>query len=67
MLRIDQQLEAGVRYFDLHVTKYKGSLYGEHGLFTKHLKHYLKQMVAFCEEHPKEILILHFQVLLLFN
>ncbi len=62
-LTIYQQLEAGVRYFDLHVTKYRGALYGEHGLFTKPLKQYLKHMVIFLEEHPKEVLILHFQVL----
>ena len=61
-LTLHQQLEAGVRYFDLHVTKYRGALYGEHGLFTKQLKQYLKQMVLFLEDHPKEVLILHFKV-----
>ncbi len=61
VLSITQQLEAGVRYFDLRVTKYRGALFGEHGLFTKQLKKYLREMDAFLKEHKKEIIVIHFQ------
>lgn len=61
MLSVKQQLLAGVRYFDFRITKYRCALYGEHGLFTRQLKRYLKDIDEFLIEHPKEVVILHFQ------
>jgi hypothetical protein len=62
-LTIPQQLEAGVRYLDLRITKLRGAIYGEHGLYTRQLKRYLKEIREFLEAHPKEVVILHFQTL----
>ena len=48
------------RYFDMNVTKFNGAFYGEHSLYTKPLRHYLRQMVNFLDQHRREIVILHF-------
>ena len=61
LLSVAKQLEAGVRYLDVRITRYRGTFYGEHGLYTRHLKHYLKQVEEFIQAHPKEAIILHFQ------
>ena len=62
-LTLPQQLDAGVRYLDLRITKLRGAVYGEHGLYTRQLKRYLKEIREFLEAHPKEVIILHFQSL----
>ena len=61
ILSITKQLEAGVRYLDIQITRYRGTFYGEHGLYTRSLKHYLRHVDEFIQQHPKEVIILHFQ------
>lgn len=61
ILSIAKQLEAGVRYLDIHITKYRGTFHGEHGLYTRSLKHYLRKVEEFIQTHPREVIILHFQ------
>lgn len=63
MLGVFHQLEAGSRYFDLRITKYRSAFYGEHGLYTRQFKKYLKDMKCFLDAHPKEVILLHFQQL----
>ena len=63
MLGIYPQLEAGSRYFDIRITKYRSAFYGEHGLYTRQFKKYLKDMKAYMDEHPTEVIILHFHQL----
>jgi len=50
------------RYLDIRVTKYLSAFYGEHGLYTRQLKKYLKEIRLFVEEHPTEVVILHFEL-----
>lgn len=66
-LSIYDQLVAGARYLDMRVTKLAGQLYGEHGLYSRPLKVYLRDVRRFVEEHTSEIVILHFQVSRLLN
>ena len=61
VLTVAEQLDAGVRYFDLRLTKYRGAIYGENGLYSKQLRQYLKEMQAFLKDHAKEVIILNFQ------
>lgn len=60
-LGVHDQLLAGSRYLDIRITKHNSALYGEHGLYTRQLKKYLKEMRLFMEEQPSEVIILHFQ------
>lgn len=62
-LTISSQLNTcGVRYLDLRVAYYKKDkkLYLCHGLNGKTVEYELKQIRAFLDAHPKEILILDF-------
>jgi len=61
-LSIYDQLVAGARYLDMRVTKLGGQLFGEHGLYSRPLKAYLRDIRRFVEEHISEVVILHFQV-----
>jgi len=61
-LSVHDQLVAGARYLDMRVTKLIGQLYGEHGLYSRPLKAYLRDIRRFVEEHSSEVVILHFQV-----
>jgi len=61
-LSMYDQLVAGSRYLDMRVTKLVGQLYGEHGLYSRPLKVYLRDIRRFVEEHTSEVVILHFQV-----
>ena len=63
MLSVSQQLTAGVRYLDIRVTKYRSALYAEHGLYSRQLIKYLKEVKCFLDSHPKEVVFLHFQAL----
>ena len=63
MLSVTQQLTAGVRYLDVRVTKHRSALYAEHGLYSKQLTKYLKEVKCFLDSHLKEVVILHFQAL----
>ena len=56
-------MEAGIRFLDLRVTKYRQALYAEHGLYTKQLAKYLKDVRDFLDRHPREVVLLHFQAL----
>ena len=60
-LSIRNQLMAGSRYLDMRITKHSGTLYGEHGLYTRQLKKYLRDVRIFVEEHTYEVVIIHFQ------
>lgn len=60
-LSVHDQLVAGSRYLDLRVTKNDDIIYGEHGLYTRQLKKYLKEIRLFMEEQPFEVIVLHFQ------
>ena len=62
-LSISQQLEAGCRYLDIRISKYRSAFYGEHGLYTKQFKKYLKEIKEFLEENTKEVIIMHLQLL----
>ena len=42
ILSIAEQLDAGVRYFDIRLAKFRSALYGENGLYSGQLKKYLK-------------------------
>ena len=44
----------------MNVTRCNGAFYGEHSLYTKPLRIYLRQMVSFLDEHRREVIILHF-------
>lgn len=61
-LSLYDQMMAGSRYLDMRITKYSNELHGEHGLYTRPLKAYLRDIRRFVEEHPSEVVILHFQV-----
>ena len=61
-LSIYDQLVAGSRYLDMRVTKLSGQLHGEHGLYSRPLRAYLRDVRRFVEEHTSEVVILHFQV-----
>ena len=58
-----QQLEIGVRYFDLRIAPHpnKGSLHVVHGLYGKEIGEQLKKINDFLTEHPLEVVILHFK------
>lgn len=58
-----QQLEAGIRYFDLRVAKCPDDslLYIVHGLYGTEVKNVLKTMQEFLTTHSKEVLLLDFQ------
>ena len=63
MLSVTQQLHAGIRYLDVRVTKYRSALYAEHGLYSKQLIKYLKEIKCYLDLHPKEVVLLHFEAL----
>ncbi|XP_035206296.1 PI-PLC X domain-containing protein 3-like [Stegodyphus dumicola] len=58
-----QQLEAGIRYFDLRVAKRAddGELYIVHGLYGTETKNILEAMYEFLTTHSKEVILLDFQ------
>ncbi|CAH1784348.1 unnamed protein product [Owenia fusiformis] len=56
-----EQLQLGIRYFDLRVAKHHGLIFGEHGLFTGEIWKYLGIIKKFLEDHPKEVVLLYFQ------
>lgn len=59
---VTQQLQDGIRYFDMRVV-YRDSenrFYTCHGLYGEELSAVLRQINAFLESHPKEVIILDF-------
>ncbi|GFO44982.1 PI-PLC X domain-containing protein 2 [Plakobranchus ocellatus] len=61
-LNFQQQLEAGIRYFDLRVATYPDSreLYLVHTLYGPSVEDMLSDVDAFLNEHPGEIVLLDF-------
>eukprot|EP00062_Callorhinchus_milii_P022436 gi/632980208/ref/XP_007906902.1/ PREDICTED: PI-PLC X domain-containing protein 3-like [Callorhinchus milii] len=63
-LTFREQLEAGIRYFDLRVSTKPGDedneLYFIHGLFGIKVREGLKQINYFLKNHPKEVIFLDF-------
>ena len=62
-----QQLNIGIRFFDLRVSMYNGELHYVHGLFGEKVMPTLSVFKKFTEEHPTEIIILDFQHIYLMN
>ncbi|NXU63305.1 PLCX2 protein, partial [Horornis vulcanius] len=63
-LTFKEQLEGGIRYFDLRVSSKPGEIgqeiYFIHGLFGIKVWDGLKEMNSFLEKHPKEVIFLDF-------
>lgn len=61
-LSFRDQLQLGIRYFDLRISTWKGkeSLYFVHGLFCCSVIQGLKQILQWLQEHPKEVVLLDF-------
>ncbi|KFO57627.1 PI-PLC X domain-containing protein 2, partial [Corvus brachyrhynchos] len=63
-LTFKEQLEGGIRYFDLRVSSKPGEIgqeiYFIHGLFGIKVWDGLKEMNGFLEQHPKEVIFLDF-------
>ena len=62
-----QQLNIGIRFFDLRVTMHNGTLHYVHGLYGEKVLPTLAVFKTFTEEHPTEIVILDFQHMYLMN
>jgi len=62
-LSATQQLEVGVRFFDLRVAKHKtsGQIHIVHGLMGTNLAVHLREIKTFLEGHRKEVVFLYFQ------
>ncbi|XP_019632600.1 PREDICTED: PI-PLC X domain-containing protein 3-like [Branchiostoma belcheri] len=58
-----EQLENGVRYFDLRVAtgKSDSSLYFVHGLYGSKVESGLREIAEWLHSHPKEVVLLDFQ------
>ena len=62
-LSFKQQLQAGIRYFDLRVATGKDgteNAYFSHGLLCSKVEPFLREVASFLEEHPKEVVLLDF-------
>jgi hypothetical protein len=58
---IMEQLEAGIRYFDLRVLRRSdGEFYIVHGMYSDNINNVFADVNRFLENHPKEIVILDF-------
>ncbi|MBL8299374.1 MAG: hypothetical protein JNN30_13630 [Rhodanobacteraceae bacterium] len=60
-LTIGEQLNAGIRFFDLRVLESGGEYYMVHTLFSANLNDALSDIAAFLRTNTKEIIILDFQ------
>ncbi|CAL1543088.1 unnamed protein product [Lymnaea stagnalis] len=60
-LDIYQQLQAGIRYFDLRIAKPTDSddVYLVHCLYGKKMSEVIETIATFLKEHPHEVVILH--------
>ncbi|XP_038069136.1 PI-PLC X domain-containing protein 3-like [Patiria miniata] len=61
-LTFRQQLDRGIRYFDLRVSTMNGKpeLYFVHGLYGAEVGTCLREIKAWTDEHPKEVIFLDF-------
>jgi len=63
-LSLSEQLQAGIRYFDLRICSKPGTTlaYMCHALYTQFtVDHYMVEINTFLEAHPKEVVLLEFQ------
>lgn len=58
-----QQLEDGIRYFDLRIQSYKGTFYSFHHLVSNPMEAVFDDIASFLSKHPKEVLIMDMQAL----
>lgn len=60
---VNDQLKAGIRYFDLRISTKRGddTLYFCHGLYSCEVQPVLKDIAAFLETHNQEVVILDCQ------
>ncbi|XP_017095666.2 PI-PLC X domain-containing protein 2 isoform X1 [Drosophila bipectinata] len=56
-----EQLQAGVRYFDLRIAQEDGKFYYCHGVFAMEVFEPLLELRQFLETHPEEVVILDLQ------
>lgn len=60
-----EQLQAGIRYFDIRIAVRKDpkdeNLYLIHGLFGAVVDNFLVEVKEFLESHKKEVILVHFQ------
>jgi hypothetical protein len=58
----EDQLKAGIRYFDIRVGAKSGTdeLFAVHGLYGPTITSYLDDLYKFLDWHPKEIVLLDF-------
>ena len=45
----------------MKICTYRSAFYGEHGLYSRCLARYLREMRTFLDVHPHEVVIVHFQ------
>ena len=57
---LQEQLEAGIRYFDLRVTAIKHHFYWHHGFVGDRVECGINQIYNFASQNPREVLILSF-------
>lgn len=62
-----QQLNDGIRYFDMRVEQTAQGWMTYHGLLSNRLTDMLQELAVFLEAHPREIVLLDFQSLVNFN
>jgi hypothetical protein len=62
-LHIGEQLQEGIRYFDLRVARNgsDGKLYYAHSMFADNVLDSISQITAFLQSHQRELVILDFQ------
>lgn len=56
-----EMLYAGVRYFDVRITKVEDDYYTYHGYISDKLEVYIKDMITFMKNHPNEFIIFDIQ------
>ena len=62
-----QQLQDGIRYFDMRVENTPAGWMTYHGLLSNRLTDMLEELAVFLDNHPREIVLLDFQSLVNFN
>ncbi|KAL7717776.1 Phosphatidylinositol-specific phospholipase C X domain-containing protein [Entamoeba marina] len=56
-LGITEQLQEGIRYFDMRIIQYNKVIYTVHGLLCKPLLSLLTEIFVFLQSHPSEVVI----------
>lgn len=60
-LDVSQQLNAGIRYFDLRIGCFEGGFRFLHGLYSPYQVQELSKVNDFLNKHPKEVVVLDLQ------